>query len=66
MRRGAVRLMLAEYFDWEYSMVSYYKYDDERMGKNVELRPDENRSAHYWQPVHVAQYAEKILNGEIK
>jgi hypothetical protein len=65
-RSGAVRLKLPEYFDWEYSMVSYYEYYDQQMGKHVETRPDENRSAHYWQPVHVAQYAEKILNGEIK
>lgn len=65
-RKGAVRFMLPEYFDWEYSMVSYYEYYDEQMGKNVEIRPDENRSAHYWQPVHIAQYTEKILNNEIK
>jgi len=65
-RKGSVRLMLPEYFDWEYSMVSYYEYYDEQMGKNVEIRPDENRSAHYWQPVHVAQYTEKILNSDIK
>jgi len=66
MRKGTARLMLPEYFDWEYSMVSYYEYYDEQMGKTVEIRPDENRSAHYWQPVHIAQYAEKILNNEIK
>lgn len=65
-RKGSVRMMLPEYFDWEYSVVSYFDYYDEQMGKNVEVRPDENRSAHYWQPVHVAQYTEKILNSEIK
>jgi len=66
MRRGSVRLMMPEYFDWEYSMVSYFKYYDEQMGKYIETRPDENRSAHYWQPVHVAQYAQKLLNKELK
>jgi len=66
MRRGKVRLKLPDYFDWEYSMVSYYEYYDQQMGKYIETRPDENRSAHYWQPVHVAQYAQKLLNGEIK
>ena len=66
MRRGAARLMLPEYFDWEYSMRSNNKYFDKKMGKYIETRPDENRSAHYWQPVHVAQYAQKILNREIK
>ena len=66
MRKGKVRLKLPDYFDWEYSMVSHYEYYNEQMGKYIETRPDENRSAHYWQPVHVAQYAQKILNGEIK
>ena len=65
-RKGALRLMLPEYFDWEYSMVSYYRYYNEQMGKYIEIRPDENHSAHYWQPVHVAQYTAKILNREIK
>lgn len=66
MRRGAVRFKLPDYFDWEYNVVSYYEYYDQQMGKYIETRPDENRSAHYWQPLHVAQYAQKILNGEIK
>ena len=66
MRKGKVRLKLPDYFDWEYSMVSHYEYYNEQMGKIIETRPDENRSAHYWQPVHVAQYTQKILNGEIK
>lgn len=66
MRKGAVRFKLPEYFDWEYSMNSKGKYVDKQMGEYIEIRPDENRSAHYWQPVHVAQYAQKILNGEIK
>lgn len=66
MRKGTVRLMLPEYFDWEYSMVSYFEYYDEQMGHGVEIRPDENRSAHYWQPVHIARYTEKILNNNIK
>ena len=65
MRKGAIRLKLADYFDWEYSMQSYHKYYIESMGKIIETRPDENRSAHYWQPVHVAQYTQKILNGEL-
>ena len=66
MRKGAVRLKMPDYFDWEYSMVSYYEYYDQQMGKYIETRPDENRSAHYWQPVHVAQYTQKLLNRDIK
>lgn len=66
MRKGTVRLKLPDYFDWEYSIESYYKYYDQQMGKYIETRPDENRSAHYWQPVHVAQYTQKLLNGDLK
>lgn len=61
-RKGGFRIKLPDYFDLEYSMVSYFKYYEEQMGKYVEMRPDENRSAHYWQAVHVAQYTEKTLN----
>lgn len=66
MRKGMLRFKLADYFDWEYSMRSHAKYYNEQMGKIIETRPDENRSAHYWQPVHVAQYAQKILNGQLR
>ena len=66
MRKGAIRLKLADYYDMEYSMQSYHKYYIEQMGETIETRPDENRSAHYWQPVHVAQYTQKILNGELR
>lgn len=66
MRKGAFRLKLADYFDWEYSMRSSGKYYDEQMGEYVETKPDENRSAHYWKPGHVARYAQKILNREFK
>lgn len=66
MRKGAVRVKLPDYFDWEYSMDPHVKYFLEQMGEYIETRPDENRSAHYWQPVHVAQYAQRILNKNIK
>ena len=66
MRKGAFRLKLADYFDWEYSMRSSGKYYDEQMGEYIETKPDENRSAHYWKPGHVARYAQKILNREFK
>jgi hypothetical protein len=66
MRKGAVRVKLPDYFDLEYSMDHHAKYFLEQMGEYIETRPDENRSAHYWQPVHVAQYAQRILNKNIK
>jgi len=62
MRKGAFRLMLPEYFDWEYNMVSYYEYADQKMGRQVETRPDVNHSAHYWQAAYVEQYLRKYLN----
>ena len=65
MRKGRVRFKLPDYFDWEYSMVSHYEFYNNRMGKYIETRPDENRSAHYWQAVHVAQYAQKLLNKDL-
>lgn len=65
-RKGAVRLRLPEYFDWEYSMVSYFKYTWERMGQEYEERPDKNRSAHYWQAGYVEQYLQKYLDGLIE
>ena len=61
MRKGAVRLMLPEYFDWEYSMVSYHEYADQKMGRQVETRPDVNHSAHYWQAAYVEQYLKHFL-----
>lgn len=61
MRKGAFRLMIPEYFDWEYNMVSYYEYADQKMGRQVETRPDVNHSAHYWQASFVEQYLKKYL-----
>ena len=62
MRRGPFRLRLPEYFDWEYNMVSYYEYAEQRMGRQLETRPDVNHSAHYWQPAYVEQYLRAYLN----
>ena len=47
-------------------MVTYDKYADERMGRQVETRPDVNHSAHYWQAAYVEQYLQKYLDGEYK
>lgn len=66
MRKGAFRLMLPEYFDLEYNMVTYNKYAAERMGRQNETRPDVNRSAHNWQAAYVEQYLQKYLEGDLK
>ena len=61
MRRGGVRLMLPEYYDMEYNMESYYEYADQKMGRQVDTRPDVNHSAHYWQAAYVEQFLRKSL-----
>ena len=61
MRRGAVRVKLPEFYDMEYNMESYYEYADQKMGRQVETRPDVNHSAHYWQAAYVEQYLRKYL-----
>lgn len=64
-RKGAVRLRLPEYFDWEYSMVSYFDFVDKHRATLYEVEPDRNRSARYWQPAYVEVYLQKFLNGMI-
>ena len=61
MRRGNFRVKLPEYYDLEYNMVSYYKYAEKNMGRQVETRPDVNHTAHYWQAAYVEQYLKKFL-----
>lgn len=63
-RRGYFRLKLPEYFDWEYSMVSYYAYALENMGKSVKDRADQNRAARYWQAKYIQLNLRKMLNEE--
>ena len=62
VRDKVFRLRLPEYVAWEHVLASNSKYKDENMGRNVMTRPDDNRSDHYWQPLHVAQFAERELN----
>lgn len=64
-RKDALRVRLPEYFDWEYSMVSFYDYAEQNKGCIYETRPDENRSAHYWQAAYVERFLERYLNGKI-
>lgn len=63
-RKGFFRVKLPEYFDWEYSMVSYFAYAQEKMGKAIKDRPDTNRSAHYWQADYIKVNLLKMLNTE--
>ncbi len=65
-RSGAVRLRLPEYYSWEYSYKSYFKYYLERMGESYSTQPDDNHSAHYWEPAYVEEYVQRILNGDFE
>lgn len=49
-RKHALRIKPADYFAWTYSMVSHGKYMDEQMGRSYYVRPDDNRSSHFYQP----------------
>lgn len=62
-RTWFVRPRLPEYFSWEYSYQSYFKYWQEKMGRDYATQPDENHSAHYWEPDYVQEYVSRILNG---
>lgn len=62
-RKGFVRLRLPEYFAWEYSMSSYNRFWEEQMGELYDTQPDQNRSAHFWQPEYVEEYVRRMLNG---
>lgn len=63
-RKGYVRVKLPEYFNWEYGMVSYYKYHDDSMGYSLMERPNDNHSARYWQAEYVKRNVLRVLNGE--
>lgn len=60
-RKSDFRLMLPEFYDMEYNMESYYEYADQKMGRQVETRPDVNHVAHYWQAAYVEQFIKKYL-----
>lgn len=65
-RKAFVRLRLPEYYAVEYSMQSFFKYWEEKMGQNFVTQPDQNRAAHHWEPAFVETYIRKMLNGTIK
>ena len=65
-RSKVVRLRLPEYYAMEYSMTSYFKYWEQRMGEGYKTQPDQNRSAHYWEPAFIQEYITRILNGSFE
>lgn len=65
-RTHFLRLRLPEYYAMEYSMSSFFKYTQERMGLTYNTQPDQNHAAHYWEPAFVQEYVSRILNGTFK
>lgn len=61
-RNGVVRLRLPEYYSMEYSMNSWFKYYIDKMGEYYLTQPDQNRSAHFWQPNFIEEYVRRTLN----
>ena len=65
-RTHFLRLRLPEYYAMEYSMSSFFRYTQERMGLTYNTQPDQNHAAHYWEPAFVQEYLSRILNGTFK
>lgn len=65
-QHGLVRVNLPEYYDMQYNMVSYFKYADECMGTELEVRPVENRSLQYWNAAYIQRNVQRILDGLVK
>lgn len=55
-RRRGVRIRQADYFTMGYSMESWGRYTDEKMGETYRTRPDENRSSHFFQPEYIRYF----------
>ncbi|MCK5824932.1 MAG: YjbH domain-containing protein [Ichthyobacteriaceae bacterium] len=53
-RRNLVRLRLPKYFDWEYSATTGNSY-----GKGYEIKPNQNRSEHWNNPLFIEQQINK-------
>lgn len=57
-----IRIRPADYFAMEYSMTSWGRYVDEKMGQTYKTRPDENRSSHFFQPEYIRYFLIKEAN----
>lgn len=66
LRSGVIRVKLPEYYDLQYSMVSFWRYTWEKMGRELEEIPDKNHSAHYWQAEFIEKYLQSYLDGNFE
>lgn len=64
-RNKGVRIRPADYFAMEYSMSSWGKYADEKMGETYKTRPDDNRSSRFFQPEYIRYFLIKEANKQI-
>ena len=61
-RNRGVRVRQADYFAMEYSMESWGRYADEKLGETYRTRPDENRSNRFFQPEYIRYFLIKEAN----
>lgn len=61
-RNRGVRIRQADYFAMEYSMESWGRYADEKMGETYRTRPDENRSSRFFRPEYIRYFLIKEAN----
>lgn len=61
-RNRGIRIRPADYFAMEYSMTSWGRYVDEKMGQTYKTRPDENQSSHFFQPEYIRYFLIKEAN----
>lgn len=64
-RNRGVRIRPADYFTMEYSMSTWGKYADEKMGETYKTRPDENRSSRFFQPEYIRYFLIKETDEQI-
>ena len=64
-RNRGIRVRQADYFAMEYSMESWGRYADEKMGETYRTRPDENRSNRFFQPEYIRYFLIKEANKQI-
>ena len=55
-RKGWVRVKPASYFQWQYGLVAHGEYFDKKMGRTYSTRPDDNRSADFYQPDYIRYF----------
>lgn len=61
-KNNGIRIRQADFFDMQYSMVSWGDYIDKNLGKTYDTRPNENRSSHFYQPDYIRYFLIKEEN----